>query len=92
MKLKIKPMIIQFKSVPLYFFKEAEGVKPCTVRKDDPNDARFIALRDCVNPPKYIEIVNAGNTRMGFTREITDISYWEQDRLWIISWKHEESK
>jgi len=79
--------MITFKSIPLFFFKERDGIKPNTIRVDDPNDKRFIKLNNCRHPPKQIKIVNAGNPKLFFIREITDISYW--DRMWIISWRHE---
>lgn len=75
---------VTFKSNPQFFFKEREGTKPNTFRKDDPNDRRFQAL-DSKRQPRFVRIRNSAN-RQHFTRRITDISYY--DGWWIISWEH----
>lgn len=80
------PDTVCFKSSALFFFKERDGQKPNTIRRNDANDLRFHALNDCEHPPKKIKIINAGNPKLHFTRQITDISYYEG--WWIISWRH----
>ena len=79
--------LIEFKSDPHFFFLERDGLKPNTVRKDDPDDERFVSLDR--GEPKKIRIRNSGNPSWVFTREITDVSYW--NGFWIISWKHKEA-
>lgn len=82
--------MLTFKSMPLFYFKEESGVKPNTVRIVEKHDTRYAYLNDCEHPPKKIKIVNAGNPKLFFVREITDISYWSDKELWIISFKHKE--
>lgn len=75
-----------FKSEPLFYYKELDGTKPNTVREVKDNaDYRLELLKR--GNPKKIKIINAGNPKLSFTRQITDISYW--NGLWIISWRHE---
>lgn len=78
--------IVQFKSLPLFYFKEEGGAKPNTERIIDEKDQRFKALSS-INPPKYIRITNKESPSFTFKRKITDISFW--NGLVIISWKHE---
>ena len=74
-----------FKSEPLFYYKELDGSKPNTIRKiTDKDDYRYELLT--YGKPKKIKIINAENPKESFTREITDVSYWEG--FWIISWLH----
>jgi hypothetical protein len=82
--------IVQFKSLPMFFFKEKDGAKPNTIRLVDYSDERFKALLG-ISPPKYIRITNSESPKWTFKRKITDISTWEVGglKVAIISWKHE---
>jgi hypothetical protein len=83
---EVDEMNIKFKTIPAFFYKERDGMKPNTVRKfDDDKDERLAALED--GKATFITIVHATNQEE-FTREITDVSYY--DGLWIISWKQPE--
>ena len=75
-----KSYIAQFKSIPGMYEKEKSGKKPNTLRKIDPKDDRFIALRlGC----KRIRIVKRDLSE-SFERYITDYMEWEG--FAIISW------
>lgn len=78
-----------FKSEPLFYYKELDGSKPNTIRRiDDVKDYRLVLLEH--KNPKKIKIINAGNPKLSFTRQISDISYW--NGLWIISWQPKHLK
>jgi hypothetical protein len=83
---------VSFKSREPFFSKEADGRKPNTFRKDDPLDKRFAILAVWMQDKNYglIEIVCAqdGGQCEGFTRQVTDVSFYEG--WFIISWKHPE--
>jgi len=81
--------MITFKSVPSNFEKEKDGRKPNTMRKVDWDDARFMRLAgsSLSKPPTRVRIINT-ETLESFTREITDITFW--DGWCIISWKNED--
>lgn len=82
---------VSFKSSEPFFTKEADGRKPNTIRKDNPLDRRFAILTVWMEKKQYglIEITCAqdGNQFEGFTRQVTDVSFYEG--WWIISWKHD---
>lgn len=80
---------LTFKSSPLFFYKERDGEKPNTVRAVDDMDERYETL--CYKHPKRIRIEQSINGEY-FIRTITDVSWWPQKKLWIISWKHEEGE
>ncbi len=80
--------IVEFKSIPIYYNKEKSGIKPNTVREEHELDERFALLRKEPHP-QWIKIINR-DTEEFFHRRITDVTIW--NRLFIISWKHEEGK
>jgi hypothetical protein len=85
---------ISFKSREPFFSKEADGRKLNTIRKDDPLDRRFGILTLWMKDKDYglIEITCAQDRGQleGFTREVTDVSFYEG--WWIISWKRPKTK
>lgn len=74
---------IHFKSIPENYEKEKDGRKPNTLRS---NKSYAEHLSSEVMQPTIIIIENS-KTGEYFTRQITDITIW-QDWV-IISWKHE---
>lgn len=78
-------MSVIFKSIPIMFNKEKNGLKPNTIREIDEFDDRFRKLAEFETNLITIKNSETGET---FTRKITDISIWKN--IMIISWKHEE--
>ena len=77
--------IVVFKSQPLYYEKELQGLKPNTTRLRD-KDRRFKILARWAKTGRY-GLIKTVNTHTGdsFTREVTDVSYIAK---WvIISWR-----
>jgi hypothetical protein len=85
--------VVSFKSREPFFSKEADGRKTNTIRKDDPLDPKMALLACWMMSKDYglIEIVRAqdGGQVEGFTRQVTDVSFYEG--WWIISWRHPET-
>lgn len=77
---------LKFKSVPMCFDKEKSGDKANTIRKIRSDDIRFDACMEMIQTKEFgkIIIVNT-ETKEEFERQITDITYW--DEQFIISWK-----
>lgn len=77
---------VRFKSVPENFEKEKSGLKPNTVRHFDEGekDVREELLN--AKAATHIEIVNSETGEI-FEREISDITYW--DEQYVISWLRE---
>lgn len=77
--------IISFKTVPVLFEMERDGVKPFTVREADPRDERFQSLFS--GEAKVIELVNT-ETGEKFQRRIRGCRNVPEANGWIvILWK-----
>ena len=74
---------IHFKSIPENYEKEKDGRKPNTLRTLESYTEHLFSEE---TEPEFIIIENS-ITGEFFTREISDISFW--DKWVIISWKHE---
>ncbi|HME87312.1 MAG TPA: hypothetical protein VKE88_02775 [Candidatus Nanoarchaeia archaeon] len=80
--------VISFKSSEPYFSREKSGAKNNTVRFVDHNDERFKQLMrwyldGCEG--KTIRIENSKDDQDGFTRDISDISFF--NNFAIITWE-----
>lgn len=77
---------IQFKSIPLYYKKEFQGLKRNTVRDVKIPDIRQEVLMDYhkgrIND-LTITLINI-ESKEEFTRQVTDVTFFKD--LWIISW------
>lgn len=88
-QMKFEYKCVSFKSIPRFFIKEKEGLKPNTLREVNMSDARFIALASMIHTGKFgtIEIVEAsGFYPRSFLRHITDVTFFKG--MCIISWRH----
>ena len=81
--------MVQYKSTPENFSKEYNGLKPNTVRRYEPDDARIRTLKEYLpwENDGYIMISLANEPRTFFIRRIVDVTFWED--LVIISWVHQ---
>ena len=81
-----KPYKIIFKSTPDNWFKEANGQKRNTVRKQDIPDARFGLLNRWLNGERMPLIIGIKNTETGdiFYRNVSDVTKFEE--VYVISW------
>lgn len=79
---------IEFKSIPEFYEKEAEGVKSNTVRIVSKEEDKLIV--DHIGSIKYIRIVNTNTVACikSFLVELTDITRFESYGLimYIFSW------
>lgn len=78
--------IVRFKSDDKYYWKEKDGRKCNTVRKDVGKN-REILMSHMANYEQYgvIQITHSKNNCFNFARQITDIC--EFDGYFIISWR-----
>ena len=88
--MKIEGNTVIFKSIPEFFEKEREGIKPNTERIM-PDDDFYVLL---FHSPKitHIRIINSEMHDRYFNRELTDISLISEllgVNLVVLSWKHE---
>jgi len=88
----IEEHIFNFKSIPKYFEKEHLDIKNNTVREIDLSDERFKNLIAWMQTgwndgDIEIKITNALYTDQYFTRDIRDISIW--NNFMIITWNSE---
>lgn len=91
--MRIENNTIIFKSTPENFYKEREGLKPCTIRRlslwsemqqfEHFYMSYLVKLHDNIY---HIKIINS-ITHEEFTRTISDITEFEG--LWVISWRHQ---
>ena len=84
--------LFKFKSQQPYYDKEKYGIKNNTVRNIDLNDDRFLDLIYWYGigwdvGDIQIQIVNTENPKNSFTRDIRDISIY--NNLMIITWNEE---
>jgi len=83
--------VIYFKSLPLFYFKEKEGVKNNTIRKfnlDDPKDFNRKRALDLFITKICSELdISITNTETGesFERQIKDVCVY--DNMYIITWR-----
>ena len=83
--MEIKMKTIRFKSIPEYWIKEFNGLKPNTVRVFDDADSRQDVIISWLFQPFKLE-VEIENTASGdvFTRTVKDITQFND--VYIISW------
>lgn len=82
-EVKLMDDVVQFKSTPENWEKEASGVKPNTMRRFKEKDPREDALLN--RSARTIRIINT-ESGQSFERSITDATFF--DGAWIISWRH----
>lgn len=90
-KMKVQGDTIIFKSDPVFYFKERDGIKPNTAREfiNKDEEAEVLEFFEKKKEIQYIQIHHSAYPLLCFKRRIRDISiiYLNNlSRLYIFSW------